>query len=104
MKTEQTKTQRTPGPWKFHKGRGIDPRFHVQTEGGYQIAETPKNGVSCGHEAVNEANATFIVKACNAHDELVRVLREMVAWEPGMSTCANPYIVARALLARLEKE
>lgn len=38
-------------------------------------------------------------------DAIVRVLREMVAWEPGfMPASANPYIVARALLAKLEKE
>jgi hypothetical protein len=57
------KTKHTPGPWKFHKGRGIDPRFHVQTVGGYQISETPKNGIACGIESANEANARLIAAA-----------------------------------------
>jgi len=30
----------TPGPWKHHLGRGATPRFHIQTEAGYQIAST----------------------------------------------------------------
>lgn len=32
----------TPAPWKFHLGRGANPRLHIQTIGGYQIASTPE--------------------------------------------------------------
>jgi len=56
-------TAHTPGPWKYHIGRGIDPRFHVQTEGGYQIVETPKTGIACGIREANEANARLIAAA-----------------------------------------
>jgi len=31
-----------PGAWKYHLGRGANPRMHVQTSGGYQIASTPE--------------------------------------------------------------
>ena len=69
MKTQIAK--HTPTPWKYHLGRGIDPRIHIQTIGGYQIAQTPKNGVSCGNEAINGANAEFICRAVNEHDTLI---------------------------------
>ncbi len=50
----------TPGPWKFHLGRGKNPRFHVQTTGGYQIASTPEVSRH-GPEAVEqEQNARTI--------------------------------------------
>lgn len=31
-----------PGSWKYHVGRGSNPRLHIQTSGGYQIASTPE--------------------------------------------------------------
>ena len=34
--------EHTPTPWRYHLGRGKFPRFHIQTEGGYQIASTPE--------------------------------------------------------------
>jgi hypothetical protein len=67
----------TPGPWKYHIGRGIDPRFHIQTVGGYQIAETPKNGIACGIAAVNEANAKLISAAPDLLESLIVVTSEL---------------------------
>ncbi len=49
--------QHTPGPWRYHIGRGSKLRFHVQTEGGFQIASTPSA------EAFHEANANLIAQA-----------------------------------------
>jgi len=58
--TTETKQTHTAGPWRFHLGRGTDPRFHIQTIGGYQIAETPQNH---GKAEINEANARLIAAA-----------------------------------------
>jgi len=32
----------TPGPWQWHIGRGANPRLHIQTSAGYQVASTPE--------------------------------------------------------------
>lgn len=72
----------TPGPWQYHLGRGANPRFHIQTAGGYQIASTPElsphSQATIENEA-REANAAFIVLACNCHDELVETLKDVEA-------------------------
>lgn len=61
-KDYQEVSQHTPTPWKWVNGIGI-----VQDEGdkmdGYLM------------NAKHPANATFIVRACNAHQELVELLR-----------------------------
>jgi hypothetical protein len=58
----------TPGPWRYHLGRGSRPRFHIQTAGGYQIAsttelttpKTAKRAVDFDENATREANARLI--------------------------------------------
>jgi len=65
-----TQTQRTPGPWKqVHKV----PTLINSCSAFRSVAET-----GCGRRKLtpeDEANAAFIVTACNAHDELVAALR-----------------------------
>jgi len=66
MKTDTEKTQHTPGPWAPHLGRGANPRFHIQTEGGYQIASTPelvRHSQAFDENAQKEANARLIAAA-----------------------------------------
>lgn len=61
----------TPGPWKYHLGKGASPRFHIQSEGGYQIASTPELTTSrtaklvtdFDENLVREANAALIASA-----------------------------------------
>jgi hypothetical protein len=58
MPRTRTTTQHTSTPWEFYDGNMIAA---VQGE---HVATTETN-----------ADATFIVEACNAHDELVAALR-----------------------------
>ncbi len=60
------KTKHTPGPWTYHLGRGSNPRLHIQTMGGYQIASTPEinpHRMAAEENAGREANAALIAAA-----------------------------------------
>lgn len=70
-------THHTPGPWFCHLGRGANPRFHIQTSGGYQIASTTelsRHSVAYEENAQREANARLIAAA----PELLAALKEYV--------------------------
>ena len=65
----------TEGPWKYHLGNGANPRFHIQTSGGYQIASTTelnKHRMAAEENAAREANARLIAAA----PELLGALKE----------------------------
>jgi hypothetical protein len=67
----------TPGPWKYHLGRGASPRFHIQTEGGYQIASTTelvRHSQAVEENSAREANARLIAAA----PELLLVAKEFL--------------------------
>jgi hypothetical protein len=58
--------------------------------------------------AEQKANADFIVKACNAHDELVEALRAMIVLEnerdwPMNQQWGQAILTAQAVLAKAEK-
>lgn len=57
-------TQRTPGPWVVKQ---LDANHWCIFDA---------NGMIVATNMRSEANAAFIVKACNAHDELVAALRD----------------------------
>ena len=77
--TNQTTGQRTPGPWKVRYEKSRD-RFvlsgthdNIGDFGcfkGYEV-----DGVT--GEGEDEANAAFIVRACNNHDALVSALQDL---------------------------
>lgn len=70
-------TTPTPGPWEFHLGRGANPRFHIQTEGGYQIASTTelvRHPQAYEENAAREANARLIAAAW----ELLEAVRTLL--------------------------
>ena len=62
----------TPGPWRWHLGRGANPRLHIQTSGGYQIASTPKVNK---HET-REDDARLIAAA----PDLLAALHQLDTW------------------------
>lgn len=63
------KTERTPGPWKQH------PVFFTSVYADdKQVAITGGATVDIKNVHEREANAAFIVKACNNHDELIKAL------------------------------
>ncbi len=90
--------ERTPGPWETRPGSKIetsDGRLIV-----YSVLAGVTSDTPYGHHelAACKANAEFIVRACNAHDELVEVLRD-VAWTPSAVIDSR---AAHQLLMRLE--
>lgn len=68
------KTERTPGKWYAKDNTVLCQQDNI-------VAECPKYGCSILNEGEiapqhrAKQNATFIVKACNLHDELVEVLK-----------------------------
>jgi hypothetical protein len=97
-------TQHTPTPWEQFAGCGPAIFKAGVTQ---QIASTARLGPDPQVHAVDEANAAFIVTACNAHDELVAALRMMeehFAWHVEHDTHHDSDLimlqVARAALAK----
>ena len=91
MKTE---TKYTPTPWHFEKhkkyavyetgGPGgsrerVDYEYNliVREDGNDPYLRTPIAEVTISTEA--DANASFIVTACNSHDELVAFIQELLS-------------------------
>lgn len=70
----------TPGPWQYDIGRGANPRFHIQTTGGYQIASTTeldKHSQAFEENAAREANANLIAAAPELLQALVDLRAEI---------------------------
>jgi hypothetical protein len=111
MQSEVTKmTKHTPTPW-FQEKDAIYAKSQVDDEGHWYVANT----ITMPEDGVEMANAAFIVRAVNAHDDLVRAVQAfLVAVDTNASqggdigeriNKANPLTVeaARAALAKAEK-
>lgn len=72
METETVKTEHTPGPWFYDNGYIA----HKDVDGDYAICEM--------HTAWDfkerDANAEFIVRACNSHYELLESCKKLMAY------------------------
>lgn len=85
------KAQHTPGNWWAGKHRNsdniVDQIIISDNETNYRIAglNVSNHGRS---EEEQTANAAFIVRACNAHDELVTALQAISNWDLH-SICAD---------------
>lgn len=84
-----TETKHTPTPWRNYtnnvcagplKGCFIDARKNNESTA--RIADVLAYGGVASQEEC-EANAAFIVRACNAHNDLVAVLAELYALVKG---------------------
>lgn len=65
---------------RYHIGRGANPRFHIQTEAGYQIASTTElshHAQAKEENAMREANAELIAEAFNVLHETGSTPREL---------------------------
>lgn len=69
--------ERTPGPWTVDDTLRLKKGGLIVRSDDYAICGV--YDVELGNSAQNKANAVFIVKACNAHDELVLRLTEATA-------------------------
>ena len=75
-----TEEQRTPGPWIIGEQSGAILAKNAPPYGNAKfIAETVNRKTALGR-----ANAAFIVKACNAHDELVAACEALLHDYKGM--------------------
>lgn len=89
----------TPTPWVWDKSRGV---VYICLRSGKRIA------MMIGAVLAEEDDATFIVSACNAHDDLITALKAMVAYDDTgpeshvdfMLTYDNAMKLARAALAK----
>ena len=90
----------TPTPWYFDELRGNDGMGYVCGPADEVITHHGDHSLSQG---INQANAAFIVRACNAHEELVEAARTTVrVAEAGPVIERNKphYVKARAALAQ----
>jgi len=74
-------TKRTEGPWKVSKldGRTINGKAYRNLEGNLV---TPAIASIKERTGETEANAAFIITACNCHDELVEALKMLIGFIP----------------------
>jgi hypothetical protein len=78
-----THAKRTPEPWKRSERIGYTIRITARGRG-IAFIDTPS--IALDHE--DEANAEFIVRACNAHDDLLAALEG--ALRGIINPCAHP--------------
>lgn len=75
-------TQHTKTPWQVHDG------FWIETEG-YALQTKSIAKTEGTDSSVRQANAAFIVKACNAHDALVSALEKISSINYADESCES---------------
>jgi len=74
-----TQTQHTPTPWMFKDSeRGRKIIYHLSNSSYNPVAETLPDA---DPDSPHENNAAFIVKACNAYDEMLAFIEKVAAWD-----------------------
>ena len=98
----------TPTPWSIvpqNDGSSIIAKMHEDASKGFRIV--CHAWLRRDSQAEDQANAAFIVRAVNAHDDLVAALSNLVAIiEDGnkATTESSSYACARAALAKARGE
>ncbi len=102
MSTTETKAKRTPGPWLV-TGENLQGRFFVICDNSAAppllLVRYSDNPLATRDKA--EANAAFIVHACNLHDELVAGFKYIA--NDGALTLNEIRDIADALLSRCQQ-
>ncbi len=89
---KQTNTQHTPTPYNLMEGRTL---VHLETDQGNAAGA----GIPiCSFPIAKKAEAMFVLRACNAHDDLVAALRAYLDADQTMSP--EWQAQARAALAK----
>ena len=96
----QTKGTATEGPWRFEMLTG---HLHILA------GSNPAQPILCvaeldGETKVQDANASLIVKAVNAHEGLLAMLSEWIAPYAGYHDVSGLTRKTRALLTDIERE
>lgn len=99
-------TEKTPPPWVCGDESDPNQRGNIYSHDatGSIIASCKDFIYAPRDESEQNANAAFIVKACNCHDELVTALKRSLNWlssYPG-NGAAGAYDEARSALAKAE--
>lgn len=85
-------TEHSKLPWRISK---FFPEIVMGADGSW--------AADCVNFHCSKANAAFIVKACNAHDELVEALTRIANGDGVYGAQAHEYkTIARAALAKLD--
>lgn len=96
----KTTTQHSPTPWTAHTVIKAEPSMsgvlNIRSGDYNVLAMTPRYGTA------DEANAHFILQACNAHAGLVESLRNLADLCEGRELFPQAVSNARAILATLE--
>lgn len=90
----------TPGPWTVRE-QGDANSYALLTANGHWLISFLQNGELM--TATQRANAEFIVRACNAHDELLSALQEMLATVAGQYDSARHCRAVDAARAAIAK-
>jgi hypothetical protein len=75
---KKMEAKHTPGPWKYE----ADDNVIIGGDGLIMTWQTRSIDVGV---AERDANAEFIVRACNSHDDLMAALEDMMAWARAVS-------------------
>jgi len=97
-----TESKHTETPWKYSDAY-YETQVDIRDEGGRRIAVvvTDYPMMTCRMEA----NAHFIVRACNCHDELLEALEDLVSdWEITGELELSVLSNARAAIAKARGE
>lgn len=70
----KNKQSHTPTPWEMDMENPTEPKYYIQSKTGIYIAEVSSD--ASNEEAF--ANATYIVKAVNAHEKLVEASKAIL--------------------------
>jgi hypothetical protein len=100
---DHAETKHTPGPWRYHLGRGANPRFHIQDVGGYQIASTTelvRHKQAHEENEAREANARLIAAAPELLEALTALLEASETIDAYEDLLSEPERKARAAIAK----
>lgn len=99
-----TQNAHIPTPWIFTPSgetmQGYSQPFAIAETDKYNLVAGIFGDVKGGVETA-EANAAFIVRACNSHEELLEALKQLVEAGPVYGMINNaPFLNAKAAIAR----
>lgn len=84
-----SETKHTPGPWVTDERHNYPCDIYANSENGEELI-----AIACdlddGGAMTDEANARFIVRACNSHEELLAALKRLTAEIAGMIDIEEP--------------
>jgi len=93
---------KTPGPWKVSGCWGLEGKriTYVNEGSNFQVATTDGR-----KKEENGANAEFIVRACNSHDDLLEACKEFVRKvECGEARSKRSYQQMKAAISKAERK